>query len=178
MLLKNKFILPISIFLFLTKWFFIVSLNQNFDLLTYIIFDLEDHQYFPLIFNLSNFDFNPTYDFSIKGANHIPFPIYSILYHSFFFKILDIYSFVILDFFLIIIFLYLFTSFLEKAGLNKYTSILIALLILILPNIISFFNLSGIKYVNSVTELYRLRIPRPSVSHLYFFFIYLFINQN
>lgn len=179
MFLKNKFILPISIFFFLTKWFFIIYFNQNIDFLTNIIFDLEDHQYFPLIFNLSNFNFNPTYDLNITNTNFITFPIYSIIYHSFFFKILNVYSFIVVDFFLIIIFLYLFTYFLEKAGLNQNISTLIGLLILILPNIISFFHLSEITYVNAIKELYTLRVPRPSVSHLYFFlFIYLLVRIN
>ena len=69
MFLKNKFILPISIFFFLTKWFFTIYLNQNIDFLTNIIFDLEDHQYFPLIFNLSNFNFNPTTPYANSRAS-------------------------------------------------------------------------------------------------------------
>ena len=41
------------------------------------------------------------------------------------------------------------------------------------------YNLSEITYVNAIKELYTLRVPRPSVSHLYFFlFIYLLVRIN
>ena len=57
---KNIYIL--TTFLFLTKWFFVLNSNFEIDLITKIIFYLDDRQYFTLIYNLANLNFNPTYN--------------------------------------------------------------------------------------------------------------------
>ena len=48
-----------------------------------------------------------------------------------------------------------------------------------LPNIIDYFELYKIQYVGAIKELYNLRIPRPSITHLYLFsFLLLLINNK
>ena len=100
----------------------------DIDLITNIVFNIDDHQYFPLIYNLSNLDFYPSYDNDLTIKNSLPFPIYSIIFHSVFYKIFNIYGFIIIEFFLIFIFFYLLSSFLIKLGLDQPISILITLL--------------------------------------------------
>ena len=93
----NKFyfnkIFYLSLLLFLSKWFFsfYFSFEENF--VTKIIFDLTDWQYFTLIYNLSNLDFNPSYDPELLNLKYISIPIYSVIFHSIFLKIFNLYGF-------------------------------------------------------------------------------------
>ncbi len=152
-------------------------LNQDVDLTTNIIFNLDDHQYFPYIHNLSNLDFNPSYDGNLILEKNLPYPIYSILYHSIFYKIFNIYGFIIIEFFIILIFFYLISSFLSKLGFTNNISIIIALLIFMNPFFVDIFD-SKINYINSFREIYNLRIPRPSISSLYLFLFFNIILLN
>ena len=171
-LTKNKLIFIITVFVFFFKWLCLIFLNSNIDLITNIVFNIDDHQYFPLIYNLSNLDFYPSYDNDLTIKNSLPFPIYSIIFHSVFYKIFNIYGFIIIEFFLIFIFFYLLSSFLIKLGLDQPISILITLLIFMNPLYIDILSLK-FNYINAFKEIYNLRIPRPSVSSLYLF---LFLN--
>lgn len=174
---KNIFI--ISLFIFLIKWFFIIYFNTEIDSVTKIIFNLEDRQYFTLIHNLANLNFNPTYDPDISNSNFIALPIYSIFFHSLFFKLFNIYGFIIIEFFIILSFFYIFIYFFNRLGLGKTEATLLSLLIFCLPSLINYFHLFKIPYASSIVELYNLRIPRPSISHLYLFFLfYILILKN
>jgi len=102
----------IALLLFLIKWFCFFGLNFEIDLITGFIFDIEDWEYFTLIFNLSNLDFNPTYDPNLINSKFIALPIYSILYHSLFFYLFDIYGFIIIEFFIILLFFNILIHFL------------------------------------------------------------------
>ena len=55
-------------------------LNGDIDFSNSLLFDLEDHQYFPIIHNLSNFNFYPIYDNQVEPLNPIVMPFYSIIY--------------------------------------------------------------------------------------------------
>ena len=168
----------IASLLFLIKWFCFFGLNFEIDLITRIIFDIEDWQYFTLIFNLSNLDFNPTYDPNLINSKFIALPIYSILYHSLFFYLFDIYGFIIIEFFIILLFFNILIHFLIQLGVNKVEAIFLTLFLFCLPDIISFFELTKIQYMGAITQLYSLRIPRPSISHLYLFLFFLILISN
>ena len=81
----KRLIFGISILIFSIKWFFILSFNHEYDFITKILFNVDDRQYFTLIQNLSNFNFSPTFNLDIQNNNFIALPIYSIIFHSFFF---------------------------------------------------------------------------------------------
>tara|TARA_B100000795_G_C22800267_1_gene441503 strand:- start:1939 stop:3771 length:1833 start_codon:yes stop_codon:yes gene_type:complete len=168
---KNIFF--ISLILFLIKWFLFLDVEKEIDLITKFIFEIRDWQYFTLIYNLSDLNFNPSYNPNLTSLRFLPLPIYSIIYHSLFYYIFDIYGFIIIEFFIILLFFYILSNFFLKLGINKIEAIFLALLIFCLPDIIDFFQLSKIQYVSSLKELYNLRIPRPSVSHLYLFLFFL-----
>ena len=180
MKIKNFFedIFLISLLLFLIKWFFFFNSKFEIDLITKFIFEIEDWQYFTLIFNLSNFNFNPSYNPELLNLKFLPLPIYSILYHSLLFKFFSFYGFIIIELFLTLLFFLIFFNFFKRLGITKVESIFLALLLFTLPDIIDFFQLSQIQYVGAIKEFYNLRVPRPSISHLYLYFFFLLLIFN
>ena len=176
-LFKNIFF--ISLLLFLIKWFFFINQSQETDFLVKFILEIEDWQYFPLIYNLSNLNFNPSYNTDLLSLNYLPLPIYSMLYHSIFFNFLNIYGFILIEFFIIILFFYILLNFFTKIGIEKNQAVFLVIFLFCLPNIIDYFELYKIQYVGAIKELYNLRIPRPSITHLYLFsFLLLLINNK
>ena len=119
----------LSLLLFLSKWFFSFYFNFEENFITKIIFDLKDWQYFTLIYNFSNLDFNPSYDPSLLNLKYIPIPINSVIFHSIFLKIFNLYGFLIIEFILILLFFYIFIKFFEELWINKFESIFLALFI-------------------------------------------------
>lgn len=166
---RQKFFFYV-ILLFSIKWICIIFFNQDIDLITNLIFNLEDRQYFTTIYNLSKLNFSPLYDPEIINSKIIALPIYSIIFHSLFFKIFNIYGFVFIELFIIYIFFYSLDHFLRNFNLNFIESLIIILTIFCITSIIDVLQLSNIQYISAIKELYNLRIPRPSVSHLYLFF--------
>ena len=90
------------------KWSISYFVYPNESLLNKIIFDLQDHLYFPFIINLLNFDLNPDYLGSFVDSKIIPVPIYSVIFHSAIYSIFSEYSFIILEYFSVFLFLYIF----------------------------------------------------------------------
>ena len=88
----NKLILSISSLIFIFKWLIILFYNFEYEFITKIIFNLDDRQYFTLIHNFSNFYFNPTFNTDFQNVKLLPFPIYSIIFHSIFYKIFNNYK--------------------------------------------------------------------------------------
>ena len=175
---KNRYVLSLTIIFFTIYWLIIFYNSDGKDLIASFINNIDDWQYYTLIYNFANFNFTPTYDPTVEYSKFLSFPIYSILYHALFFKIFNIYGFVIVSFLIILIFFYLLISFLQKIGINIFYSALIATIIFCLGNFIDYFNFD-IAYYKAIGELYGLRIPRPSITHLYFFlFLLLLINTK
>lgn len=166
MLLKFKNIIFISTFIFFSKWLSIIYLNGEIDISNSLLFDLQDHQYFPSIHALANLNFYPTYNNEIESLNTIIYPIFSIIFHSISFKLFNVYGFIITEFFIILFFFVILSSIFEKIGISKNLSLTLSIIIFLLPIIVDtyFYN---ILYINSIDELFNLRIPRPSVSNLY-----------
>ena len=176
---KIKQIFLLSIFLIFTKWILITYFNINLSLVSRVINNIEDWQYFTLIYNFSNFNLAPTYDENVLGSKYLAFPIYSILYHSISFKFFGAYSFIIIEFFSIFIFFYTLILFAQRLGLNKSLSLFFVLFIFSLSSILELINVFNIEYLNSIKELYNSRVPRPSITHLYlFYFLALLISIN
>ena len=179
MFAENKSIVALSLLIFFIKWLLIFFFNLETENITNIIFNIDDRQYFTLIHNLANLNFNPTYDFNLINSNFIPLPLYSIIFHSLFFKLFNIYGFVLIEFFIILVFFYILVGFFKKIGLDKNEAIFLALFFFCLPNLIEYFHLDEIEYVSAIKHLYYMRVPRPLISSLYLFlFFYLLINRN
>ena len=94
----------LSLLLFLSKWFFSFYFDFEENFITKIIFDLRDWQYFTLIYNFSNLDFNPSYDPELLNLKYIPIPINSVIFHSIFLKTFNLHGFLIIEFIFILLF--------------------------------------------------------------------------
>ena len=174
--MKSKYffenIFFISLLLYLIKWFFFFDTSFNIDVTTKLIYEMSDWQYFTLISNLSELNFNPSYNPELLNLKSLPLPIYSILYHAVFFNFFNIYGFIVIEFFIIYIFFYTLTNFFIKLNIDKIEAIFLTLFLFCLPDIIFYFQLNKIDYFSALTELYNLRIPRPSITHLYLFIFF------
>ncbi|MDA7712517.1 hypothetical protein N8818_00080 [Candidatus Pelagibacter sp.] len=181
MLLNKKifFLFFLSILLFLSKWifsflFFEESLNVK------IIFEsvTDGKYYYPLIKYLAELNFNNSYDLTISNLKIIPLPIAGIIFHSIFYKIFGVTSFIIIELFCIFFFLLIFKK-IFSYYFTENNSIIFSLLIFILPSLIILLNLESLPFISLLeNNFYTLRVPRPMISSLYFFtFIYLMITM-
>lgn len=168
---KNVFIFCFTIVLF--KWFISFKLFNNEDLLNKILFDVEDIYYFPFILNLLDFNFSPDYLKEVQSNNLIPIPIYSILFHAIFFQMFGVFSFLLLEFIFLYLFLTINLKIFIKSNFNYYSAFLISGIIFILPIVLGNLQVFEIN-LNNVQNLFSFRFPRPLVTSCYFFWgIYL-----
>ena len=181
MLLNKKilFLFFLSILLFLSKWifsfvFFDESLNVK------IIFEsvTDGKYYYPLIKYLAELNFNNSYDLTISSLKIIPLPIVGIIFHSVFYKIFGVASFIIIELFCIFFFLLIFKK-IFSYYFSENNSIIYSLLIFILPSLLVLLNLENLLFISLLeNNFYTLRVPRPMISSLYFFtFIYLMVTM-
>jgi len=170
----------VSVIFFSIKWFFISIYGENLDIISKIIFYLSDSQYFTLIHNLANIEFSPTYSENYIDAKFLAFPLYSLILHSIFYSVFSIYGFILVDFVVIFSFFLILNFFFKKIGFTNLQSILLATCLFSASSIIDYFDLNQLNYIASIKELYNMRIPRPSVSHLYLFifFYYLVLKKD
>ena len=91
--LKKLYIIYISLFLILVKWFFSFYFFQE-EIDVKILFEsvTDGKYYYPLIKFLSDLNFTSSFDPIVK-FKIIPIPISSLLLHAIFLKIFNFYSF-------------------------------------------------------------------------------------
>ena len=145
--------------------------------LTTLLF-LRDSLYFPLIDAFSELNFNPSYSENNENINLISYPILGLIVNIIFYFFFDIYSFLILEFLCVVIFLSIFFNIFLTLNFSKQTSIFLSFLLFFLP---IFFEILGNLnfYLFKILELnfstfYSLRFPRPIISNLYLFGFLLF----
>jgi len=99
-MLVNKpliFVLLLNFIFLSLKW--MMSLYESdVTLLTSILINTTDIQYYPLIVSLSELNFNPTFLEYYNDTKIIPVPLASLAVHSIFYKLFNIYSFIILEY--------------------------------------------------------------------------------
>ena len=76
-----------------------VNINKEDFLITKILLETSDIQYYPLVETLSRFDFFPSFNSYFIAKKIITFPFLSIIWHAILFKFFGYYSFIILEFF-------------------------------------------------------------------------------
>ena len=84
---KYLFLFLLLLSILLPKW--IVSefyLDNSIFIST--IFNVKDIQYFPIVISFSDFTFNPSYLDNIRDVKLISFPVYGVIFHSIFYKII------------------------------------------------------------------------------------------
>tara|TARA_Y100001936_G_scaffold250660_1_gene304064 strand:- start:1531 stop:3369 length:1839 start_codon:yes stop_codon:yes gene_type:complete len=175
---RNFFLFLLTTSVILPKWI-LTGIYFDNSILINTIFNIGDIQYFPLIINFSDFILNPSYIESINENKILPFPTYGILIHSLFYKIFNIYSFLILEIIFQFIFLVIFFKSIEKIFIDTSHSLYFCALIFLL---ISFLEI-GLFYennrylnffYNNLNQNLGLRLPRPlftGIIYFYFFFI-------
>ena len=157
-------------------------LEGEINLNSLVLFNLEDTQYFPIIYSLSEFNFAPTYIDIIDSKKIIGFPLLGALTHSVFFKFIGIYAFIFLEYIFQIIFLII----LFKVMLNifeDYKKSFYFLIYLLLA-----YSLLGVLSIyqdsNIFKNLYHLfdnnfgtRYPRPLITGILIFLaLYLILD--
>ena len=90
------YLIFVSLFTLSIKWVLPI-LEGEINLNSLVLFNLEDTQYFPIIYSLSEFNFAPTYIDIIDSKKIIGFPLLGALTHSVFFKFIGIYAFIFLE---------------------------------------------------------------------------------
>lgn len=179
------FLFLIVISTILPKWI-ISGLYFENSVLVDTIINIKDIQYFPIVKSLSEFTLNPSYLEDITDNKFLSFPIYSILFHSIFFKIFGIYSFIVLEFIFQIVFLFIFFKTIKKIFENSNYSfffcIFIFLTISLLQLILFYEDMNFITNLfNTLDENFGSRFPRPlftGIIYFYFFYILYFFKDK
>jgi len=169
-----------SFLLFIGKWVFSYYFFDNEIGIRVILENSSDgYFYFPYIKYLLSLDFNISFDPNIENLKNISIPLYGVFVHTIFFKIFGNYSFIILEFFCIFLFLIIFYSIFKRFNFTKLTSLTLVVFLFITPSLFDFLELSNISYLSNVNDFYNLRFQRPLVVALFFFIFILFlINLN
>ncbi len=92
------------------KWILSI-LNFELNINSLSLFNLEDTQYFPIVYSLADFNFSPTYLDNVYADKIIGFPLIGASLHSIFFSFMGIYSFMVLEYLFQIIFLIILFKF-------------------------------------------------------------------
>lgn len=103
--LNNYYLILLAVFSLSIKW--IITLTEfGFNLNILALYNLQDTQYFPIIYSLSEFNISPSYLETIKPDKIIGFPLLGMALHALFFKFIGIYSFIFLEYIFQITFLF------------------------------------------------------------------------
>ena len=169
-------IILVSIILFSIKW---ISSFMDFpdeEITLKVILEATSDSYFHYVKILSELNFSNTYSLD-KNEYLILVPIGSVIFHSLVYKIVGIYSFIILELVLIFLFLFLFSSIFIRFKLSMLASLFFAISIFLLPTIIGLTGLD-IDILNNLGSIfYNLKFPRPLVTNIYlFYFLYLMVT--
>ena len=169
----NNYLFFITILSLSIKWILAV-IEFGFNLDTFLLFNLEDTQYFPIVYSLSDFNISPSFIEDVNPDKVIGFPILGIIIHALFFKFIGIYSFIILEYIFQIIFLIVTFKLFVKIfdDYDKAFFLLICLL--------SIYSLTAILhqfqpniFINNIFYLFEnnlgTRFPRPLVTGILVF---------
>ena len=171
------FVLLLNFFFLSLKW--TMSLYESeMTLLTSILINTKDIQYYPLIISLSDLNFNQTFLEYYNDTKIIPFPLASIVVHSIFYKLFNIYSFIILEYIfhslLIFILFNIIKKIFDSTNIATLFCILIYIFIIFLKMIGNFVEPQIFyKLYDLLSENFGTRTPRPLVTGIFYFsFLY------
>ena len=150
------------------------------------IFNVKDLQYFPIVKSFSELIFNPSYLDHVRENSILSFPIYSILIHSLFFKIINVYSFIVLEFtfqfILLLVFFKIVKNIFDDLNYALYFCIFLFLITPILKILLIFnFHIYLQLLFNILDGNLGSRFPRPlfiGIIFFYFFYILFHFKEN
>ena len=170
-------ILLVNFFFLSLKW--IISFYESDEtLITSILINTKDIQYYPLIISLSELNFNQTFLEYYNDAKIIPVPLASLVAHSIFYKLFNIYSFIILEYIfhslLIFILFNIIKKIFDSTNIATLFCILIYIFIIFLKMIGNFVEPQIFyKLYDLLSENFGTRTPRPLVTGIFYFsFLY------
>ena len=179
-MLLNKpliFVLLLNFFFLSLKWM-MSFYESDVTLLTSILINTKDIQYYPLIISLSEFNFNPTFLEYYNNSKIINLPLASLVVHSIFYKLFNIYSFIILEYIFHLLLIFILFNIIKKifnsSNVAALFCILIYILILSLKEISNFVEPQIFyKLYDLLSENFGTRTPRPLVTGVFYFsFLY------
>ncbi len=178
--IKNIIVLIlISLSLISLKWILSFFYFPIEDINLRIINDVYDQSYFPLIKSFSSFDLKGVYTDRLVDSGLISFPFLSLIINIIFFKLFGSYSFIILEFFCVLLFLIIFFSIFNLLKFHWLFSLFSSLFLFILPEVLLDLSFLNLEFINKLSinfySFYNLRIPRPIITNLYLFTFILFI---
>ena len=182
-LLKNKNIL---IIFFISLIFFFIRWGVSFyylneEIISKVIFEsIDDGSFFyPLIKYLSIADFNNSLNPFIKDLKVMPLPFGSIIIHTIFYKIFNIYGLIFVDLLGIFLFLLIFYNIFLLFNTTN-VSIFFSLIFFSIPILLTFF-FQDYNFIplNQFKDFFTLRVHRPFPANLYMFlFVYIILIMN
>ena len=137
----------------------------------------SDTEYFYLAESFSRLDFSTDWSKIEISKKIIGFPIFSIIWHSIFFKFFGYYSFLFLEIILLFTISILIFLILRKFEYNDKICLLAIFFLFILIQLIEIGILSGVNYSNlllklgPINEFIGERFPRPIITSVYAFII-------
>ena len=179
MKLNSPFLIILLVnFIFLSlKW--IISFYESDEtLITSILINTKDIQYYPLIISLSELNFNQTFLEYYNDTKIIPLPLASLVAHSIFYKLFNIYSFIILEYIFHSLLIFILFNIIKKifnsTNVAALFCILIYILILFLKMIGNFIEPQVFyKIYDLLIENFGTRTPRPLITGIFYFsFLY------
>lgn len=189
LLIKRKehiVIFCISFFLFFIKWYFSFFFYSDEGLLIKVInessstfFTFDSYTYFHYIKSLAEFNFDSIYDPDLKSKYFLLIPYGSVVFHSFFYKLIGNISFIFLEFIAILLFIIIFYSIFRLISFSKNVAILLAVIFYTMPDFLYFFNNFNIAELGTFSgNFFNLRFPRPFVSNILFFTFILILLKS
>ncbi len=173
----NLLILTCGSILFLFKWYLAFNYYEE-DISSKIIFEsISDGYYYFSEFKLfTDLNLNNSFDPFIKDLKNVTIPTGSFALHFIFYLFFKELSFIILEFFFVVLFLIIFYKISRLLGFGRIKSLTIAIILFNLPIILEILHLNSTEYVRVLyTDFYSLRFPRPLVSNIFFYIFILFI---
>jgi len=176
----------ISFFFFFIKWYLSFYFYSDEGLLIKVInessstfFTGDSYTYFHYIKSLADLNFDSLYDKDLKSNYYLLVPYGSIVFHSFFYKLIGNVSFIFLELVAIFLFITIFYSIFRLINLSKNMAVLLAVIFYTIPDFLYFFNNFGIGELGSFSgNFFNLRFPRPFVSNILFFTFILILLKS
>lgn len=170
------YLLILSLFYIFLKYIFSFIEYPNIGLILKIIY-FSDTEYFDIVESLSRFDFYLDRSKFEVTEKIFGFPLFSVLIHSFFFKVFGFHSFLILEFifnFILCIILFkIFNSLFDKKYLSLALIFFLYSTLLLLEFGQYFDSIDGIakKIHLPIVDFIGNRFPRPMVTSIFAFYI-------
>lgn len=170
---NNCYLILLVVISLSIKWIItLFEFGSNLNILA--LFNLQDTQYFPIIYSLSEFNISPSYLENITPNKIIGFPIFGMIIHSLLFKLSGIYSFIFLEYLFQIIFIFVVYKLFIKIFNDRKKSfdfVIILFLIYYLLGVLYQFqpNIIFSKLFLLFESNIGTRFPRPLVSGVVIF---------